>query len=144
MMPAGTIRVSPELINNKTQPTIDNPVAITHFRPGLFLKKNHSINPANMGELPIVTTVPTATPVKFTEVKNSGWKNAIAIAAKMVCFHDHFLKFILFNTIQIINNKPPPTNERIIAMVIGWIPSDKYVWVVPTVPHKIAAKRTSI
>lgn len=123
---------------------IDNTVAIAHVLPGCLFKYIHSIIPAKIGELPIVTTVPTATPVKFTDMKNNGWNNAIAKAAKKVCFQDQFLNEIDFIRIAIINNTPPPINERIIAIVIGWMPSLKYVCVVPTVPHRTAAIKTNM
>ena len=118
-------------------------VAIAHTRVGRTFQKIHSMNPANTGALPIVTTVPTATPVKRTDVKNRLWNRAIAIAAKMVHFHDQ-LRNEIFRIAKTASSKtPPPIPDLTHATANEEIPSVKKVCVVPTVPQSIAASSTN-
>lgn len=101
------------------------------------------MNPANTGALPIVTTVPTATPVKQTDVKNRLWNRAIVIAAKMVHFHDQLRKEIFLIAKTASSKMPPPIPDLTHATANEEIPSVKKVCVVPTVPQSMAAKSTN-
>lgn len=115
-----------------------------HTLLGFFFQKSISMIPEKTGELPIVTTVPIATPVNRIEVKNKHWNNAIVIAAKIVHFQDQDLNLIFRIRRAAINNTPPPIRDRVAATAIGDIPSSKNVCIVPVVPHKIAANKTNM
>ena len=79
--PSGLTTIPSLFKNNSAQPIIASTVAISHTRVGRRFNNNHSIIPEKTGALPIVTTVPIATPVNLTEEKNKYWKTAIEMAA---------------------------------------------------------------
>src|SRR3990172_3257472 len=69
----------PEAIS--TAPPTERIVAIAHRPPTLSPLTAHPSSPARIGPLPMVTIVPTATPVFATPVKNNGCDEAIAAIA---------------------------------------------------------------
>ena len=60
---------SPPLASSRLQPRIDKNVAAPQSFPGLSPRKRYPRMPAAIGELPIPTIVPTATPVFATPTK---------------------------------------------------------------------------
>lgn len=69
-------------------------VATPQIADGRFFHISHSIMPENTGALPMVATVPIATPVRRIDEKKRPWKRAILAAAKIVHFHDQCRKLI--------------------------------------------------
>ena len=72
-IPSGSTCTDSLFANSKTHPIIERIVEYHHILDGRVFKNNHSKTPDNIGALPIVTTVPTATPVTMTAEKKSGW-----------------------------------------------------------------------
>ena len=65
---------SPLFMNNKRHPIIAINVASPHTAVGRVFHTSHSNTPENTGALPIVATVPMATPVRRMDEKKSPWK----------------------------------------------------------------------
>ena len=72
--------LSPATINSP-QPITEREVAPAHVLPGRSPRTKKPITPARIGELPIPTIVPTATPVLATPAKNSIWYAAMLAPA---------------------------------------------------------------
>src|SRR5690606_12331461 len=141
-IPNGWIITSSLFKNNNAQPMTAKLVATNHCRVGRVRKKIDSNNPVKIGELPMVTTVPTATPVKRTEVKNEYWKSARARETIQICFHGQLENLNLPRKARTTIKTTPPIAKRSAATTNESTVSGTNVSAVPVVPHKIPPHKT--
>jgi hypothetical protein len=64
--------VSPDPASS-TAPKMPSDVATTQCHPSRSCRSRRPSSPPTIGDVPMPTTVPTATPALLTPAKNSGW-----------------------------------------------------------------------
>ena len=96
-----------------------------------------------MGDVPMPTTVPTATPALLTPAKNSGWYAAMAATASASGTGGQPRNGSGAPADSSDQQIPPPSATRTAPTATGEASSGPSARLVPVVPHSVAAATTS-